>query len=212
MAAITTQPPVFVLTLEAVRWGIDTLKKQKIHPFFLAYIHLRKRAVELGMDSDISADWEELAQYLPVKGGPPSKPYYRPFWHGKSTEPGRYWLNPNLAGSYAPSSLRDVPYKVIDTSGSHFSLKPDHAGLAREHLLFDEPVSCFALAAFFFRDFGISTPSAVVPAVSDLLAVFRNDFNFLPQDPHFDVLFSLEQPTDVQLWFEPLDADTVGVE
>src|SRR5580704_9599020 len=152
-----------VPTLEAVRWGIQTLKASRVHPFFLAYLHLRKQAAEQGTMDDIVPDWEELGTYLRVRGAPPGKPYYRPLWHGNATDPGRYWLNPNLAGSYAPSSLRNVPTRVVGINGSHFSLRPEHARLAREHLLYEEPISAIALAAFLYRDFGLMAERSLGP-------------------------------------------------
>jgi hypothetical protein len=154
-------------------------------------------------------DWEELGTYLRVPGGPAGKPYYRPLWNGKGLDPGRYWLNPNLAGSYSPSSLRNVPMRVVSTAGSHFSLLPEHARLAREHLLYGEPISAIALAAYLYRNFGLSSSNPLEPA--DLAEVLRQDFHYLPEDDEFAVLFSGEVPGSLVTWFEPLDADTVGV-
>lgn len=209
MAAAEQTQEVHVLTLEAIRWAIDALKSVRIHPFFLAYLHLRKQAAEQGTADDIAPDWDELGTYLAVRGGPPGKPYYRPLWNGKGVDPGRYWLNPNLAGSYSPSSIRNVPMRVVDINGSHFSLKPDHAQLALKHLLYDEPVSTIALAAFLYREFGLISSRA--PAPSDLGDMLREDFHYLPSDEEFSLLFGSAIPTSVDRWFEPLDANTVGV-
>jgi hypothetical protein len=206
---IDNEQPVSVLTLEAVRWGVSTLKASKIHPFFLAYLYLRKRAEEQGSTADIAPSWEDLGRYLEVKGGPSGKPYFRPFWHGNTDDPGRYWLNPNIAGSYSPSSLRKAPYEVIDTEGSHFSLRPSHSILARQYLLFNEQVNALALSAFLYRDFGLIAPGALSPG--DLVSVFRNDFRFHAEAPEFDDLFFVDAPA-VLNWFEPLDDDTPGVE
>jgi hypothetical protein len=213
MAAATQQQPMFVPTVEAVRWGLDALRRRRIHPFFLAYLHLRKRSQEEGDTAGIHPEWEELGEHLRVSGGPPGKPFYRPVWNGKPDDVGRYWLNPNLAGSYAPSSLRNVPYKVISTSGSTFSLKPNHASLALEHLLYEEPLSAVAFAAFYYRDFGLIT-SGELPTPMDLAGVFARDFHFDPRDQDFDTLFATDIPSTASFdrWFEPLDADTLGVE
>jgi hypothetical protein len=206
------QQVVSVLTLEAVRWGVSTLKAAKVHPFFLAYLHLRKLAQEQGSTTDIAPAWDDLGRYLEVKGGPAGKPYFRPFWHGGSNDPGRYWLNPNIAGSYSPSSLRKAPYEVIDTEGSHFSLKPNHSVLARQALLFDTQINSLALSAFFYRDFGLISVGASQLKPEDLLTVFCDDFRFQPDSPEFADLFITDVPAHVETWFEPLDDDTVGVQ
>jgi hypothetical protein len=205
------QQPVFVLKLETVRWAIQELQDKRIHPFFLAYLHLRQQSAAQGTVDDIAPDWEELAKYLPVEGGPPNKPYYRPFWNGGGTDPGRYWLNRNLAGSFSPSSLREVPKKVVEGRGSHFALRADHAQLAREHLLYDTPISALAMAAYLYRDFGLVSERE--PDLFSLETVFRRDFHFAePNDPDFDALFVLAAPSDLPPSFEPLGRDTVGVE
>jgi hypothetical protein len=200
----------YVITVPAVRWAIDTLKGAKIHPFFLAYLHLRKRAVEEGSDV-VSAQWDELGELMRVSGGPPGKPYYRPFWHGNVDDPGRYWLNRNIPGSYAASSLRSVPLKVVDTVGSEFSLRPHHAQLARQHLLFDQPVSAVALATFFYRNFAFTAEPPALPSPSDLPEVLRQDFHFSSDsDEEYALLFNGGILPEVD-WFEPfVDLDAKG--
>ncbi|MGH2910285.1 MAG: hypothetical protein ACRDK8_13440, partial [Solirubrobacteraceae bacterium] len=145
---------------------------------------MRQLSQEQGGLSDIQPDWDQLGQHLLVPGGPPGKPYYRPIWNSQTDDPGRYWLNPNLAGSYAPSSLRAVPYRVIDTSASTFSLKPDHAALALEHLLYGEQLSAVAFGVFYYRDFGLTTTGSS-PSPLDLAGVFARDFHFDSPDQDF---------------------------
>ena len=58
------EPPVYVLTLEAVKWGIQNLQAQRIHQFFLAYLHLRQRSAEIGSTSGITPDWKQLGVHL----------------------------------------------------------------------------------------------------------------------------------------------------
>lgn len=196
-----------VITLEAARWGIETLKEARVHPFFLAYLHIRKRGAELGTSEDIVPNWDELGTYMHVRGGPPGKPYYRPLWHGKDVDPARYWLNRNLAGSYAPSSLRNVPIRVIDIRGGHFALRPGHARLAFEHLLYGQRLSAIALAAYLYRDFGFVSDRT--PGPEDLREAFAEDFYYSPNDEEFELLFdpwtggsaSAGAPRN---WFEPI--------
>lgn len=193
--------PTYVLTLPAVRWAIDELRGSKIHPFFLAYLQLRKNAAEEG-GGVIVPHWDELGDLLSVAGGPPGKPYYRPFWHGDVDDPGRYWLNRNIAGSYAPSSVRAVPRQVVDIIDGEYSLKPNHAELAVEHLLYGEQVSAIALAAFFYRDYGFTAAPPGAPSPFDLPPVLRDDFRF-GGDDDFALLFHDGIPQVDFSWFEP---------
>lgn len=211
MSAVDEDPPVFVPTVEAVQWAIETLTASRVHPFFLAYVHLRRWDIEQETEGGIRADWEQLGEFLEVPGGPPGKPFYRPFLNGQVKDNSRYWLNPNIAGSYAPSSLRNVPLKVVETGDGLFYLKEDHAELALENLLFGEPLSAVAFAFFYYRNFGVVTPAAS-PAPLDLVAVFARDFQFSPLDDDFDVLFETDFPDDMGSWFEELDDMTAGVE
>lgn len=200
-----------VLTIEAVRWAVRELTKQQIHPFFLAYLHLRKQAAAQESEQDIRPNWEQLGELMRMSGGPPGKPYFRPLWHGKGADPGRYWLNPNLAGSYSPSSLRDVPYLVVDRNASRFSLKPNHAALARKFLLYDETVSVFALGAYLYRDFAIL--DGMPPGPLDLARLVYREFAFGGDSVgEAAALFSSEVPNQPAAWFEPLSPDTPGVD
>jgi hypothetical protein len=213
VAAQDTTRPVYVLSIDAVRWGIAELKRTRVHPFFLAYLHLRQRASEQGVDTGIQPEWDRLGEYLAVRGGPPGKPFYRPVWNGNVSDPSHYWLNRNIAGSYAPSSLRTVPRMVIDTVGSEFSLLPDHAELAKKHLLYDGTVSAFALAAFFYRDFGFVTSEPDdVPGRDDLVAVLVDDFGLDIDDRV--TLFDPDPPaeTSVGQWFVDISDDAIGAE
>lgn len=208
MAVSGANPDVMVLTLRAVRWAIGELKSSKVHPFFLAYLHLR-RHTEFAGSSRVTPAWDELGDFLRVKGGPPNKPYFRPFWNGNVEDASRYWLNANIAGSYAPSSLRTVPRTVIDTDGAEFILLEGHAQRARHNLLYDTRISAVATAAFFFRDYGF-LPDDPTAQPADLLAPLIRDFRLSNDD--FDLLFHSDVPSNISDWFETLVDDTVGVE
>lgn len=197
--------PTFVLGSGVVRWAIDQLVGQRIHPFFPAYIAIRRAAGQRESLEGIHPRWEDLEQFLRVPGGPPRKPNFRPFWH-QSSAAGQHWLNANLAGSYAPSSVRTVPRRVIalDNSGG-FALGEHHWELAREHLLFKDRLSATALCAFLYRDFGFTTDGRS-PQPDDLIEIFRHDFGYHTgiDDVEFDHLYSKTIPERSD-WFEPFE-------
>ena len=143
----------FVLTGEAVRASIDRLQSMRIDPFFPMYLHLRQQSVLQATSTQIKPELDALGQYLRVPGGPVGRPFFRPFWN-EQTNARQGWLNENLAGSYAPSSMRNVPLNVVSRGpGSTFSLQPHHWLLAREFLTYGERVPVLALAGFYLRNF-----------------------------------------------------------
>lgn len=181
----------YVLKLERVQRSIQDLRGRRIHPFFPAYLHLRSRAKTLARTTALDAEWRQLAPFLEVPGGPPGKPYFRPFWEGDSDLP-KYWLNSNLAGSYAASSLRSgqPPMLVVAANGSNFDLREGHAQLALEHLLSRQPIPITPLATFLLRDFGFE--SVTPPEKTDLIEVFNETFAFdsLAGGDDFRLLFA----------------------
>ncbi|MEA9586893.1 hypothetical protein VC279_15625 [Xanthomonas sp. WHRI 10064A] len=96
-------------------------------------------------------------------------PYIKPF--GGPTN------NRNVAGSYAPSSLRGVAplMKVISfDQGSNpitLSLKTQHSSLAFKHLLNDQRISLVALGVFLYRDFLIDPSVASSAGIRRLVKV-----------------------------------------
>lgn len=197
---------VLVLSVEAVRASIDVLQdpERRIHPFFPAYLHLRQQAALQGTLTSIRPAWSDLGELLDVPGGPYGRPYFRPFWDQRR-EGGQEWLNPNLAGSYSPSSIRAVPRKVIDVNDDGtFVLKESHWELARLHLAAGQQVPALALAGFFFRNDGFATnPATPPPTADDLVLEFRRTFGYTSaEDDEFNHLFTTDWPGTPPPWFE----------
>jgi hypothetical protein len=198
----------YVLTPAAVRECITLLRKQRIHPYFPAYLHLRQRAAAEESLTNLHPSWDDLSPFLQVRGAPSRKPHFRPFTQNAGGG-GDEWLNPNLAGSYAPSSLRvgQAPLRVVEFGSDRgtFSLRPNHWQLAREHLLNDERIPLAALAGFMLRDFGFEMDDDLPPAYPELEAAFAETFGYTDSsaDTELDYLYDREPITDAW-WFEPL--------
>lgn len=198
----------FILRTDAVRCCINVIRGRKIHPFFPAYLHLRQQALAQGSDT-VTPHWHDLAPFLELPGGPPDKPYFRPFWN-QSRGAGQEWLNRNLAGSYAGSSIRQQPLKVITYEDGLFGFRDQHWDAALEYLLYKERVPAVAVAGFFYRDFAFQT-EGTEPTPNDLVTIFRRDFLYdQPEDDpdrEFDVIFDSTVPTYEGEWFEPFEAE-----
>lgn len=189
-----------VVPTATVRECIDRLQRQQVHQFFPMYLHLRRQAALQGTTQGIAANLDDLAEFLRVPGGPYRKPYLRPFWTGQRAAR-QEWLNENLAGSYAPSSLREVPRRVIEVVGGRYNLPKGHWNLAKEHLLAGERIPLRALAGFYLRNYGFVVTG--IPTSAELGMVFLEVFGYTwqPDDDEVETLFDPIWDS-AKAWFE----------
>jgi hypothetical protein len=164
------------------------LLERETHQFFIAYLWLRRQSNLQGTQSAINPHWAELGGLLRVADAPTDRPYLRPFWSGNRPD-GKEWLNSNLAGSYAPSSIRLAPREVIDTTAAgDFILRKDHSSRALSKLLLGNQMPVVPLACFLFREYGFI--SDIEPATDDLIRIFREEFGYSSSDEHeFQTLY-----------------------
>lgn len=204
MTAVDAEEQIYVVPVSRVTDSIQTLLSRDIHPWFMAYLHLKRQSALQGTTNGIRPDWAELSEVLYVSGGPPKKPHLRPFWSG-ARRANQEWLNENLAGSYAPSSIRGLPFHVVEVDAQRrFVLKENHAQLARQYLLADIPLPVIPLAAFLFRDRGIISNEP--PDERNLIDVFRQTYGYRSDtgSDEFAILFDLDlSGQDDAPWLEP---------
>lgn len=130
-------------------------------------------------------------QYFKVSGTPDGKPYVMPFSESKGTDWSPFF-NRNVAGSYAPSSLRPVSplRQVVRISGARssatYSLVADYADKARQHLLFDNPLGVLSLALFLYRDYGLNITG---DGRQELIRIFRDEYRFRATETTEDIAF-----------------------
>jgi len=128
--------------------------------------------------------------YFSVAGSTSKWPYYVPF--GNAGDLSGRFFNRNVAGSYAPSSIRPVsPLRQLtaidsSSSGVTFELLGDHAATAIT-ILRGETIPGASLAAYLYRDFAFEAEA--LP--SDLYARFKRDFGFafIHGGPSFEEVF-----------------------
>jgi hypothetical protein len=177
-----TEQQTYVFTKSAVVRSIRKLETCHIHEHFAGYLAILRAVKSNNAQPIRSADITEFHdRYLRVVGASEKAPYVRPF---KSRGEGLETFNANVAGSYAPSSLRAKGklIEVIDVRGERqgatYSLRADHATLARSRLLTSE-VPVGALTAFLYRDYGFRLDQ---PDVRRIIKLFREEFRLSP-DP-----------------------------
>lgn len=180
MHAVIEVPVRSLLKVEQVSSAVRDLQGRRIHNHFPGYLCLKwesRRQQRLdGLKPRFGAFFDE---YLLVPGAPPGYRWYKPF-RGRG-RPEEWWLNNNIAGSYAPKSLRDSFSGFVEVigdeeEGATYSLLDQHWEGASSRLLYGSRLSVVSLAAYLYRDSIIETRNA--PSARDLVAIFREEFGY----------------------------------
>ena len=196
--------PTHVLSKHAVRWSIDALGAQRLHPTFPMYLYLRVQQ-RAGKLTSASASSEELLSLIAMPGHP-VKPYYFPLIdRGKRTgKPlATFWRAENIPGSWSPGSIRrQHGGGWLGADESAYAWPDNHVELALERMLYSKPVSALALGAYFLRNDGFVLSGA--PSADDVVAGFRAKFDYpAGADDEFSQLFVTDVPEVLFHWFEP---------
>lgn len=198
-------PSTYVLSKGAVRWAIDTLGAQKLHPTFVMYLYLRKEH-RAGRLADASASSDEVLSLIRMPGNP-TKPYYFPLIDRgeRSGKPlPSFWRAKNIPGSWSPGSIfRQKGGGWLGVATGGYTLPNDHVERAFKDLLYETPVSALALGAYFLRNDGFVLSGE--PRAPDVIAGFRAKFDY-PDDAEdeFARLFTTDVPEDDGFsWFDP---------
>lgn len=127
---------------------------------------------------------------MAVAGAPNGFPYAKPFTGNGKPTPQTQWINANVAGSYAASSIRaggplSKVVSVIGTGGSAtYHLVNDHPKAALRYFLGNERIQALDLALFFFRDFSFKPDEKI-----DIVEIFRAEFGFSDSNPEDSAAF-----------------------
>lgn len=120
-------------------------------------------------------------RYYLVAGSTAKAPYLLPVNDRGDVQHG--YQNPNVAGSYAPSSLRPThPLHSLCAvepapSGVTFTLVDNHGAVAL-HLMKTQPLLGASLAAYLYRDFAFTSGSSR----KDLYQALKAQFGFAFED------------------------------
>jgi hypothetical protein len=193
---------------EAVAESFSRLRDQKIHPHFAGYLALKRTAARDGRTDDLSPNFKEFFQtFMQVTGGPANRPYLKPF-----SSDVKLWFNPNVAGSFAPSSVRNASPldRIVNVSGdgrdARYSFVDRHWELARNLLVSDNQIPALPLAVFLYRDYALLSEE---PSLNDVLSVFREEFGYADSwetgEEEYQYLYSENENVFTTVdWFEEL--------
>lgn len=174
------------LELDFVTRCIEHLRSRKIHRHFPGYLCVCYTATLEGRREKLKPGFKSFFERFLLVGDPPEgTPYLVPF-HESGNPESNAWLNGNVAGSYAPSSLRpEAPFlrtAEFFNSGraASLSMRDEHEEACLQHLLFGNAVNAVALAGFLLRDHGFIIADGYTPNVTDLVNEMYSLFGFGP--------------------------------
>lgn len=181
----------YVLKPAEVQKATKNIIDSPIHRMFPGYLCLKQQAAINDRDDDLLFPYTEFfEQYFRVSGG--DKPYLVPFTLSEDSRDNALWFNDNVAGTYAPSSLRiGSPFtKVVEVEeaghNSKWRLQPSHWKLARHHLCNGETIPAESLAAFLFRDYAFEAED---PSAYTLIQAFEEEFGYGVSGSEFTTLY-----------------------
>lgn len=197
---------MYCVNVKVIIKSIEDLMGRSLHRNLPGYLCI-KRDLRASPDSKaIKPKFKNFFdEFHKVPGG--AHPYFVPFSETWTPETSP-WLNNNVAGSYAPSSLRakGAFLKVcsLDADNKLFSLRKNHDRLALQHFAASQKIPALSIAAFLYRDFAFNSPQSPRPNI--LLKKFRDDFGYREEIDHeaaqFSVLFSEDLPSIEPLFEE----------
>jgi hypothetical protein len=195
----------YIINPDRVRDSLIVLRRLGAHQTLPGYLCMQRTAARDQRLDYLHPQFKEFFdEFLTPAGAPPRRPYLNPF----VAADGRVWLNSNVAGSYAPSSLREVSplRRVLTISNDAYHLRPQHWRLAREELLHGHQLPVLALATFLYRDRGIV---AIAPTPQQIVKAFQGEFGYLDENgaptvayQHLYADYKPEEPSPAA-WFIP---------
>lgn len=197
----------YILKPVVVEEAIKKLIESSVHRMFPGYLSLKQQAGVHSQTDDLPFPYTEFFnQYFRVSGS--DKPYLVPFTPLENPSDETLWVNDNVAGTYAPSSLRiDSPFtQVVEVEeaghNSRWRLQPNHWQLARHHLCNGETIPAESLAAFLFRDYAFEAKN---PSAYTLIQTFEEEFGYEVSGSQFTTLYHTGDTTINTDSFEQYD-------
>jgi hypothetical protein len=209
----------FVARREAVENAVRELVSRRIHELLPGYLCMAWTAARAGTTSNLRPDFATFYDYfLRVPDAPPNRPYLRPFISSIRRGPRSLegiWYQRNVAGSYAPSSVRpNQPFDRVvvvprpdAAARKGWELRYNHPQLALKNLAYGRRLPVGALSLFLYREFAFDMGER--PDVSSVVDIFRYEFGYyshaggVPVSGDFDTLYEIELAgADTTDWFE----------
>lgn len=180
----------YTLSIDTVRAALQTLAATKSHEqlvLYLAILRLKSRDGEKYTEGDIYSvikPWLELP-------GRKGYPYYRPF----ASRGKQFWMNGNLAGSFAPSSLRSSRDLFYSSDSADNTLRLPSVDEIIASLKIKSPVPLWAVTCYFLRNASFIAKTGNWH-VSDVLSLAEDYFGISRAD--YSDVFDFDLPDEMQ--------------
>lgn len=149
---------------------------------FPGYLCLQQQSALEGQTTGLTFPYTDFFDdYFRIKEEDSSTPYFVPFTDSETDSLEFMWFNQNVAGTYAPSSLRStsplMKIAEIEQSGfdSKWGLSDEHWKLARHELSNSTKIPVESLAAYLLRDFGFTSED---PSAFTIVEAFAEEFGY----------------------------------
>lgn len=170
------------MTPQAAAASIRELRRRRMHPHFAGYLCLLHAATAAGRTQEIKVNFKQFfGDFLVYGNASKMRPYINPF--SRTKEKGEIYFNRNVAGSYAPKSIRPGQplAQVVSAYGSgsdaRYTLAEAHPSAALKHLLYGQRLPIILLSVFLYRDYGFKRE--VGGLIHEIFVTeFRNEFGF----------------------------------
>ena len=182
----------YAFSVEAVVRAIRSLSNTRSHEHFPGYLALlRERTSPDPLRSTDIVEFYDAR--LRIEDAPEQAPYLRPFRSRGVGKPLTLYQR-NVAGSYAPSSIREgralsrvIRVEEASSGQVEYSLPSEHWSIVLSEMLSGHRQPLLATAAFLLRD--CAFPLEDGPSLDGAIEVFRRELNIRPSDPDGDVVF-----------------------
>ena len=179
---LSTERPLLLHCAILSQWN-----KTHLHSHFAGYLAIRRINIKENRGAQVSDISDFYKRYLRVGNPDDAKPAPS-LWHQEFSEK-KLWMNQNIAGSYAKSSMRSTPLlHCLRLMTPPLTLVNSHADVALERLAGGVKIPALAVAVAMLRDFGFWKP----PTPTSIITAWRAELAFDDPAPDFETLFSLE--------------------
>ncbi|WP_051251525.1 McrB family protein [Paenibacillus harenae] len=181
----------YCLDIITVKKALTTLGSVRSHEHFPGYLALLRDRSTSNIVSNSDDIVNFYKKFLKIVDAPDKSPYLRPFRSRGVGNPLTLYQK-NVAGSYAPSSIREKGplSKIINIeqpSGAlSYKLSDEHWKVVLSEMLSGHRLPIVSTIVFLFRDYAFRMFN---PNLENLVLVFRAQFSILTEDENGDDIY-----------------------
>lgn len=189
----------YTLSINTVQSALQTLTAAKSHEHLVLYLAILRLKAQKGEHYPEGDVYSVIRPWLDVPGRE-GYPYYRPF----ASRGKQFWMNGNLAGSFAPSSLRSGRDLFYSPESSDNLLRLPSVEEMKTSLKIQDPVPLWAVICYFLRNASFLAKAGNWH-VADMLDLARDYFGISQSE--YGGIFDFNDPGNMQESLEIAEKD-----